>query len=170
MAVPEHDGAVAHPREQALLVRFRLRREALDVGERRAVHVEDAVELDLRGQSIEPLEHVVGEHPDHVLLVRRPDLRDVGELTRPPLAVPADPDRVRQRLEPLERLERPWARDSVVAAEQPAVDAELVGLREHRLERGQVAVDVVEQAEHAALDRVLEQGHTLTVARSGLLF
>jgi hypothetical protein len=82
------------------------------------------------------------------------DLRDLGpvgrRLTCPALAVPADPDGVRQRLEALEGLERPRARDAVVAAEQPAVDAGGFRVLEHALEGRQVPVDVVEQTEHRA--------------------
>jgi hypothetical protein len=50
--MPEHDGPIAHAREHALVVITRLDREALDVGERRAVHIEDSVHLDLRLQRV----------------------------------------------------------------------------------------------------------------------
>jgi hypothetical protein len=69
----------------------------------------------------------------------------------PPLAVPADPGRVRQRVESLERLERPRTHDSVVPTEQPAFDLERVRVGHDRFERGQVAVDVVEDAEHVLM-------------------
>src|SRR4029453_9570513 len=46
--MPEHDGPIAHAREHALVVITRLDREALDVGERRAVHIEDSVHPALR--------------------------------------------------------------------------------------------------------------------------
>ena len=50
----------------------------------------------------------------------------------------------------VERLERPRARDAVVPAEQPAVDADGLGVLEDPLERREIAVDVVEQTEHRA--------------------
>ena len=50
MAVPEDDSPIVDAVQQALLTLLRFRRKALDVGERRAVHVEDAVELGLGGR------------------------------------------------------------------------------------------------------------------------
>ena len=50
--------------------------------------------------------------------------------------------------QPLDRLRRPGAEQRVVAAEQEARHA-APGVRQHGLEGGQVAVDVVEQRQHA---------------------
>src|SRR5205823_213051 len=60
MAVPEDDRTIANARQHALLAWLRLRREALDVRQRRPVDIEDAVEVDLRLQRGEPA--LVGAH------------------------------------------------------------------------------------------------------------
>ena len=52
--------------------------------------------------------------------------------------------------EALDRLERPGAGERVVASEQEAVRAPRPRVVEHGLQRGQVAVHVVEQREHTA--------------------
>ena len=148
VTVPEDHGPLADPGQHALVVVAGLGREALDVRQRRAVHVEDPVQLGLRRKRVEPLddllrkrapEDVVGRH--HLGTVER-------RLTQPALAVPADPGRLRQLLQAGERLVGPGTRRPVVAAEQPAIDAELLCLREHALQRRHVPVDVVEDSEH----------------------
>ena len=56
----EDDQPVTHAVEHPLLARLRLGREALYVRLRRAMDVEHAVELGLRRQAVEPVDHVVG--------------------------------------------------------------------------------------------------------------
>jgi hypothetical protein len=119
--------------------------EALDVRERRAVHVQDAVELDLRLQRIEP-----------ALLVPRPEsispalLRDVRRSS----------GGSRSQRSPLPRIHvvcgSPRRRSIVssghglprgeVAAEQVRVGARQPRHPSDLLERNQIAVDVVQNA------------------------
>jgi hypothetical protein len=112
------------------------------------VRVEDAVELGRRREGVKPLDLVLGEVREEAR-VRLDDLRPVRRFAQPALAVPSDPRRVRQLPQECERLERPRARGPVVAAEEPAVCACALGVSEHGLERGEVAVDVVEDRQHA---------------------
>ena len=70
---------------------------------------------------------------------------------QPALAVATNPGRIRKLAQTVERLLRPWARRAVVAAEQPAVDAGPPGVRQHRVERGDVAVDVVQKPKQASI-------------------
>ena len=109
------------------------------------MNVEVAVELGLRREVVEPpdivlrqltAEEVVGLH--HLGPVD-------GRLAQPALAVAADPRRIRKLTEPGQRLGRPRARRAVVPPEEVAVGTEPVGVGEHGLERGQVAVDVVKK-------------------------
>ena len=92
MAVPEDDRAITNTRQHALLARLRRRREALDVRERRPVHVQHAVELDLRLQRVQPAlvgadaRRDLGEGRDHFGTIER-------RLTEPALPVSADPGR-----------------------------------------------------------------------------
>jgi hypothetical protein len=115
MAVPEDDRPVVLAREQALVVFARLDVEALVVRERRAMDVEDAVDLSLRRQVVEPL-----LFPRRQLVLEAfVSLHHFGPIPRrfeqPPLTVAADPGRVRQSAQALERLVRPGAPDAVVA-------------------------------------------------------
>jgi hypothetical protein len=136
-------------REHPRLAFLGLGREALDIGERRAVDVEHAVELGLDRKVVEPVDDVVRQAAGEEL-VGLHHLGPVGRwLAQPALAVAADPRRVLELLQPGQRLQRPRARRAVVAAEEPAVHARIVRVREHGLERRQVPVDVVEHAEHA---------------------
>jgi hypothetical protein len=58
------------------------------------VHVEDAVQLGLRRECVEPVDHVLGE-PAEEQLVDLHHLGPVGRrLAQPALAVPSDPRRV----------------------------------------------------------------------------
>src|ERR1043166_7129214 len=59
VAMSEADGPVANAGEHPRLVVLRLRREALDVRERRAVHEEHAVDLRLRRQCVQHLDLVL---------------------------------------------------------------------------------------------------------------
>ena len=65
----------------------------------------------------------------------------------PALAVAADPGGV-ELLQASERLDGLRAEERVVAAEQEGADALGARVGQHRVERGEVAVDVVEQPEH----------------------
>ena len=115
------------------------------------MHVEHPVELGLRREPVEPVDHVVRQAAREELV----DAHHFGPVERwlpqPALAVAADPGCVLELAETVERLERPRARRAVVAAEQPAVDAELTRLGEHLFQRRQVPVDVVEQPEHGPI-------------------
>jgi hypothetical protein len=117
--------------KEPLLSVLRLRREALVVGERGAVEIEDPVHFRPLGQCVEPLDLVVRDSATEQLV----DLHDLGpvegRLAEPALAVPADPCGVRKRTEPFERLQRRGARRPVVAAEQIAVGARIGRLGEH---------------------------------------
>ena len=144
----EDDRPVANVVQQPLVVLPRLGVEALDVGERRAVHEENPVELGPRRQCVEPVHELLGVRAGEEL-VGLHHLRAVERrIAEPPLAVAADPGRVRQLAQARDRLLGPRARGPVVAAEQPTVDAELGGIIEHAPERRDVAVDVVEHREH----------------------
>ena len=96
MAVPEDDRPVVLAREQALVVLARLDVEALVVRERRAMDVEDAVDLSLRRQVEKPLLFLRRQLVLEVV-VSLPHLRAIlRRFEQPPLAVAADPGRVRQ--------------------------------------------------------------------------
>jgi hypothetical protein len=73
VAVPEDDRTIGDAGEHPLFPFLRLRREAVDVRERRPVDVEDPVELCLDGQAVEPVDDVLG-------YVTRVDLELVGDL------------------------------------------------------------------------------------------
>ena len=149
--MPEDNRPLADAGEEALLPLVRLGREAIVVGKRRAVHVEDAVELGSRRQVEEPF-HLLGGNLVPEPPVRLAHLRPIlGRLEQPALTVAADPRRVRQLAQTRECLERVRTRGPVVAAQQPAVDVHGLRVGEHRLERIQVAVDVVEDSEQALL-------------------
>ena len=72
--------------------------------------------------------------------------RRVVAVHEPAVGVAADPGGVLELLQPLDRLLRPGAGGGVVAAQQEGVG--VLRVRQDRLQRGQVAVDVVEQREH----------------------
>jgi len=79
------------------------------------------------------------------------DDRVVGRVAgpcRPALAVAADPRRRRQRPQQRQRVlgRRPEQRE--VAAEDPALRPAGPRVGDHRLQRGQVSVDVVEDGDH----------------------
>ena len=96
----EHDRPAADAREHPLVVGTRLRREALDVRQGRAVDVQDTVELDLRLQRAEP--SLLGAVARLALAQRLDHLGPVERrLAGPALAVPADPRRLRQRAQAL---------------------------------------------------------------------
>ena len=151
VAVPEDDGAVAHAGEHLRLVLLRLRREALDVRERRAVNVEHAVELGLRRQRVQHRDLLLRQAAEEELVGRHHLRTVVRRLTEPALTVPADPRRVFELSQAPERLERPRARRAVVPAEQPAIDTNLLRVAQHLLERRDVPVDVVEEPEHGGV-------------------
>src|SRR5439155_26645020 len=94
MAVAEYDGALTHAREHVLLALLRLRREALDVRERRAVDVEHAVQLGLRRQAVEHRDLLLRQAAEEELVGRHHLRTVVRRLTEPALTVPADPRRV----------------------------------------------------------------------------
>ena len=114
------------------------------------MHVEDAVELGLDRERVQPLDELLPIAASEELV----GLHHLGPierwLTEPALAVAADPRRVRQFAQTLDRLLRPWARRAVVPSEEPAVDVQPIGLGENPLERGQVAVNVVEDSSTVA--------------------
>ena len=106
VAVAEDDRPVANAVQHPLVVIAGLGREALDIRQRRAVHVKNTVQLDLGLEGVEPAfvraeaGVLPGEHRHHVRPVER-------RFTQPTLAVAADPRRVRQSTESLDRLARP---------------------------------------------------------------
>jgi hypothetical protein len=112
------------------------------------VDEEDPVELGLRWQAVEPVDLLIREPAGEELV----DLHHLGPVLRrllePTLAVAADPGGVLEEPQPLERLQRPRAGRAVVPAKQPAVDSRRLRVSEHLLQGRQVAVDVVQQAEH----------------------
>jgi hypothetical protein len=136
------------PGQHALVVLARLGWEAFDVGERRAVEEEDPVELGLRRQIEEVLDLVVGNAAAKDVVGLHHFRPVEWRLDQPPLTVAADPGRIRQLAQSRQSLERPRAGRAVVATEEPAVDPEVVCLCQDTLERGHVAVDVVEDAQH----------------------
>ena len=144
--MPEDDGAVPNAGEHLLVVGARLAREALDIGERRAVDVEHAVDLRVSWQVVEALD-LVGEIAGHELH-RRHDLRDIlRRLGQPALAVPANPGGVLELAQAREcRASERFGR-IVVATEQVPVRPGLSRLPQHLLERRQVPVDVVEDGQ-----------------------
>src|SRR5215203_1668592 len=141
--VAEHDPRRLDAHEELGIELGRLREEALHVVLRRGVAVERAVD----GRRLWEAEQLL----DELLAERfRTAGADVGDRSRrvvpvdePAVGVAADPGRVRQLLQALDRLLRPSAGHRVVAAEEELVEIARVG--ENGLERRQVAVDVVEQ-------------------------
>jgi hypothetical protein len=133
--------------QQLGLVVGRLRQKRADVRSRRAV-------ADQRGP-VDRAEGQAGEVGDELVAEGlagggdrsgqdRVGGRGAGR-RRPALAVAADPQRG-QLAQALDRLQRPAAEERVVAAEDEAVD--VAGVLEHRLERREVAVHVVDQRLH----------------------
>ena len=66
----------------------------------------------------------------------------------PALAVAADPDRGPQLEQAVDGLARGGAEERDVAADEPLVGAAFLRVGDDRVERGEVAVDVVEDGEH----------------------
>ena len=125
VAVAEDHGPVADPGQHALVVVGRLGREALDVRQRRAVHVEDPVQLGLRRKRVEPLDDLLRQRaPEEVVASPSPPggraaaLAASARRSRGSTSLPAAPSGGRAS-----RRATDWR--PVVAAEQPAVDAEL---------------------------------------------
>src|SRR4029453_18636452 len=120
--MPEDDGPVAHAREHALVVITRLDREALAAGERRAVHIEDSVHLDLRLQRVQP--PLLSAHAWVCFFELLGDVRSIRRwLPEPALAVAADPGRVREFAQTLQPLQRPRRPRAEVAAENEREEA-----------------------------------------------
>jgi len=94
----------------------------------------------------------------------RGDLRGV---TEPAVGVAAQPSSAVELAQTGQRLGRPGATEGVVATEHPPVGAGCLRIREHSIEGQQVAVDVVEDRQHAGeatVAPVLELcGPTLTL-------
>ena len=104
--------AVEHP-HVALVVG--LGGEAVDIRERRAMHVQNAVQLVPRLQRVQPT--LFGAVAGLALLQRLHDLRPVERrLARPAFAVAADPRRPRQLSQQRNALERMRSPRPVVAA------------------------------------------------------
>ena len=147
MAVAENHSRLTHPVQQPLVVLTRLGGEAFDVGQRRAVAIKDAVELQLRLQRVEPT--LLRAVPRLAFPQRRDDVRPVERrLPSPALAVPADPGRLRKPAQPLDALARMRAPGAVVAPEQVLVDAHGLSVGEHRVERREAALDLVQKRQH----------------------
>src|SRR2546421_7936438 len=92
MTVAEDDRPAVYARQHPLLAGLRLDREALDVRQRRAMDVEDSVELDLGLQRIEPA--LVGAHSGVAPRDVRHHLGAVGRwLAQPALPVAPNPRR-----------------------------------------------------------------------------
>ena len=113
------------------------------------MHIEDPVQVRTGWKVGQPVHHVrrslVAE-----ALVRLDHLGPVGRrLAEPALAVAADPGRVLEAAQPVERFARVRARGAVVPAEQPAVDPHGVRIGEHGVQRIHVSVDVIQESEHA---------------------
>ncbi len=112
--------------------------------------VEDAIEVGLGLQRVEP----AFARPDPGVHLGE-GIRHLGTIERwlaqPALAVTTDPGALRQRDQAFERLHRPRASDTEVAAEQVRIGALVVCIPQDFLERGQVPVDVVEDGEHRGL-------------------
>ena len=114
------------------------------------MNVQHTLELGLRLQRIEPalLRAETGvelaQLRRHIGPVRR-------RLAEPALAVAADPGRVRERAQPPDRLERPGRPRREVAAEQVRVGTCGVRVFQHLIEGDHVAVDVVQDSQHASL-------------------
>ena len=112
--------------------------------------VQHTAQLDLRLQRIEPA--FVSAEPGVDLRELAPDVRPVRRrVAQPALPVAADPGRVRERAQPLDRLERPRRPGRKVAAEQVRVGGRPVRVLQHLLERNEIAVDVVQNGQHAPL-------------------
>src|SRR6266849_5244332 len=106
VAVAEDDDLVADAVQHPLVVLAGLGREALDVRKRRAVDIEDTVLLELRLQRVEPA--LVSPQAGVALRERLHHFGPIRRrLTQPALSVAANPGRVRQFAQPLDRLARP---------------------------------------------------------------
>jgi hypothetical protein len=92
--VAEEDRPIPLAGEEALFALLRLRREAVDVGERRAVADEDAVQLGLLRQRVEPIDELRAEGLARRRQSRREEfldaLRDFWSLEQPAFHVAAN--------------------------------------------------------------------------------
>ena len=146
--MPEHEPRRLHSFEQLGLVGAGLGEEGAHVGDRGGVDVERARQLEVDGEVVELGDVVRVERGaaggdralDHVVVGRLVGVRG------PALAVTADPRGV-EPAQPFQGRARLGPEQGVVAAEEVGAHALGAGIGEHRLERGQVAVDVVEEAE-----------------------
>src|SRR5205085_10091954 len=150
MAVAEHDSRIGYAVQHALVLVARPGGEALDVREWRAVDVEHPVKLDLRLQRVQPA--LVRAEPGVRLSELFRDLRTVERrLAQPALTVAADPRRLRQRTQALDRLEGPRRPRCEVTPEEKRICARALGVLEDRVEGNEIAVDVVQDREHPSL-------------------
>ncbi len=147
MRVAEDEPRGGDAGQEFVLVRRRLRQERADVGDRGAVADQRVAADEGGGEGGELRDDALAERSAggrerglHVGIVRRLVRRG-----RPALAVAADPQR-RKLAQARDGLRRPAAEERVVAAEDEGLRVVRVG--EHRFERGQVAVHVVEQCLH----------------------
>jgi hypothetical protein len=149
--VAEDDSALGDAGEQLRIGWVGLGGEAAHVRERRRMAVAHVVEDHLLGQPCELRDrigaHQVGAASDGVA-DGLGDLVVVG-LGGPAVDVAADPGRI-ELVQAGHGLRRPGAEDGVIASEQETVGPVVVGVGEHGLERREVAVNVVEEGQHAA--------------------
>ena len=144
VGVAEDDAPLRDPAHELGVLVARLVREADHVGARRGVAEQRVVANRLLLQRGEPLRQLVAEQLAAGREGRVHRLGRVRVVDEPAIGVAADPLGV-ELVEARDRLGRPGPAERVVAAQQEALRRAVV---EHSVERAQVAVDVVEQAEH----------------------
>ena len=144
VCVAEDDALGLHAHQPLGVRVLRLGVEAVHVGERRGVAEERALAGGGLGQGGELPAQLLAGHLAGAIDQRLHRLGRVGRVDEPAVDVAADPLGV-ELAEAADGLDRPGAEAGVVAAEEEPLRR---AVREHRLERGQVAVHVVQQAQH----------------------
>ena len=146
--VAEHEPRRRRARHQLGVGVRRLGQEAPHVRGRRAVHVEHLSGAHALGQPGELVGHGVAQELPAARDRRAGGFGGLFRRSRPAVDVAADPACL-EAAEPLDGLRRPGSEERVIAAEHEALRPLRAGVMEHRVEGGQVAVNVVEHGEHA---------------------
>ena len=148
VGMAEHQPRVAGAGEQLLLLVGRLGAERAQVRDRRSVDEARAGHLGFDRQRAELVGGRVAERGAGVG-DRRLQRAVCGRVAaRPAVDVAADPGGGLELAQPRDGLGLPGAEERVVAAEQPLARAGRLRVLQHRVERAEVAMDVIEDGDH----------------------
>ena len=167
--VPGHHSLRLDPCEQLRVTLAWPGQEGLHVRLRRGVAVQRAVDLRRLRKRAQLLHQLVAEHVGGArrdVVDRR---RCVVTVHEPAVRVPADPGGVLELLQALDGLLRPGAGGGVVATQHKPVG--VLGIRQDRLQGGEVPVDVVEERKQQSaryLPERLTHLQTGTIRMEGL--